>query len=729
VTGGRAASAARAALVLLGDLAPGLRESARRESSRRRMVWVGIAVVLALAPVVFNLSRGGATAASASVELFPRPVGPFPAVRSPDFFRGLLSDPVLRAQMRLHVGATDYRTVTLRPNRARGTVVVTVTAGSPQRARDVVSSLGPQLAGGSGRRLTLRLPRVLALIRSRLHTAPRRGVVRRRLERRLDRIRRLGGVVPDAVVLSPVSTSERSTTWADRLASALPGKTPRRHSPVWAGFAGLLLASGIWASSLALATSGAVRRRALICLTRRQERPRTIQFPSDQAPTPLEPVRAMSRLQRTVWLGALAVPVLVTLISVMRLGVNVPFWDEWTMVPLLQKLRDGSLSFNDLWAQHNEHRPLFPRAIDLGLASATSWDIRAELYFNFAVATGGFLAIAAALRRSLDRAGFMVATVVAAFIYFSLVQWENWLWGWQLGWFLSGAAVAAALWALSSIADRSWRWGLALAGAGGVVASYSLGNGVLIWLAGAVVLVLKRKPLRVWIALAVLTIGSYFYHYHSAPGEPSQTIFLHRPVQFVEYLLIFLGRMFAPSSGLGMLVGAALLVSFAACLVHVVRHRDDDVLLDRAAFWAGLGVFGLASAVLTVIARQGLGKEAAMFSRYSTVAALFAIATTALVFVVVRSPEVMGWGISPTLRWRARTVVAVLLVLAVIGNTPAGLRSLRKQSKRFEAIAACVHKAQAGDPCLRMSASQPSPYLTTQSAWIEYLRSERLGGF
>jgi len=34
---------------------------------------------------------------------------------------------------------------------------------------------------------------------------------------------------------------------------------------------------------------------------------------------------------------------------------NFPFWDEWTLVDTLRKYLSGSLSINDIFAQHNRH--------------------------------------------------------------------------------------------------------------------------------------------------------------------------------------------------------------------------------------------------------------------------------------------------------------------------------------------------------------------------------------
>jgi hypothetical protein len=63
-------------------------------------------------------------------------------------------------------------------------------------------------------------------------------------------------------------------------------------------------------------------------------------------------------------------------------------------VPLLDKMYRGELAFPDLWAQHNEHRLLFPKIIMLVLARSTGWDIRYELALNLLLAIGIFAILA-----------------------------------------------------------------------------------------------------------------------------------------------------------------------------------------------------------------------------------------------------------------------------------------------------------------------------------------------
>ena len=65
--------------------------------------------------------------------------------------------------------------------------------------------------------------------------------------------------------------------------------------------------------------------------------------------------------------------------------LDVPHWDQWEMVPLLDAATAGTLSAADLFRQDGETRPLVPRVVLVALALATGWDTRAEVLLNLAV--------------------------------------------------------------------------------------------------------------------------------------------------------------------------------------------------------------------------------------------------------------------------------------------------------------------------------------------------------
>src|SRR5262245_62975011 len=76
------------------------------------------------------------------------------------------------------------------------------------------------------------------------------------------------------------------------------------------------------------------------------------------------------------------IPLAYLIVMVATYSVDVPFADQWALVPLLEKSYRGTLTLRDLWSQHNEHRLLFPRMIMLVLARLSGWNLRYELAVN-----------------------------------------------------------------------------------------------------------------------------------------------------------------------------------------------------------------------------------------------------------------------------------------------------------------------------------------------------------
>jgi hypothetical protein len=78
-------------------------------------------------------------------------------------------------------------------------------------------------------------------------------------------------------------------------------------------------------------------------------------------------------------------PAIALLADIHRFAVNVPFMDDWQFVPLLEKARNGTLTFQELFAPHDEHRLLLPRIIIIASMFAAGGDYRAQSYITFAV--------------------------------------------------------------------------------------------------------------------------------------------------------------------------------------------------------------------------------------------------------------------------------------------------------------------------------------------------------
>ena len=226
------------------------------------------------------------------------------------------------------------------------------------------------------------------------------------------------------------------------------------------------------------------------------------------------------RFIKKACLLALACPPILVAYLIYAYGVNIPYGDQWELVPLLKKYIEGSLSFNDLWAQHNEHRILFPLLMMISLASHSKWNIWWELYSNLSIALFIYLLLYRLLVHTFTaESARWLFSIFLSVLVFSPIQWENWLWGWQLPWFLNVLALLMAIHALTSLGG--W-FGILVACVSAVVGTYSLGSGILIWLAGALILLCRNgwsKYTVIWLAAGTLTVAYYFMDYRKPPRD------------------------------------------------------------------------------------------------------------------------------------------------------------------------------------------------------------------
>ena len=94
----------------------------------------------------------------------------------------------------------------------------------------------------------------------------------------------------------------------------------------------------------------------------------------------LQPNLARSLL---ILLGVL--PAAFLLADIHSFAVNVPFMDDWQFVPLLEKAKNGTLTFGQVWAPHDEHRLLLLRFIIIASMFASGGDYRVQSFITFSL--------------------------------------------------------------------------------------------------------------------------------------------------------------------------------------------------------------------------------------------------------------------------------------------------------------------------------------------------------
>ena len=393
------------------------------------------------------------------------------------------------------------------------------------------------------------------------------------------------------------------------------------------------------------------------------------------------------------------VPVLILILFIANFSVNVPYWDQWNLVNLFEKVYSGKASFGDFFAQNNEHRLVFPLLIIVPLAFLTKWDIRAELYLSvfFSVITFVALYQLSLLHiKNQQSQSLQLTNILTCFLIFSLVQYGNWLWGFQLAWILINTCLVIAVLIITSSATKHSKR-LYFAAIPCFIASFSLAQGLLTWLAviPSVVSVkgsLKQKQIRfiIWILLFVGTFALYLIDYQKPQHNVNTLFFLKEPLVTLQYFLTLLGTPLVHSVTISPLIGLIIFLTYLVFTAHYLKKSLPKLQLDsKAAPWISIGLFSLLFALMTTVGRASLGVEQAMSSRYTTSSVLLIIATIHL------------WRLFSLNNVLLTGIITVLLLINSVSVIPqAGLLQLHRQvSKTCLELVNFIDESP--DSCLR----------------------------
>lgn len=391
--------------------------------------------------------------------------------------------------------------------------------------------------------------------------------------------------------------------------------------------------------------------------------------------------------RRSALLLLVLLPGLFQLFLVNKHGVNVPYADEFALAPLFLKANSGAVSIADLYEPHNEHRYFFTRLLFIGFARFAQGNLRAEMFFSAILAAltsiNLWLILGRTLAASSERRLLML--FLMNLLLFSPVQAGNWTWGFQFPLFLNnffltlGLIVATKPW---SVAAR-----FALCALIASVATFSFGNGVLLWgLTFPLALVMdgfkefKRKApwLLAWTALAVAALCLYLAglrppEAHLAAAATARTGLL----DYYFYVAAFLGGHLYQTDQLesvaaSVIIGTVMLGLFFAAAFYVFHGARDSKLVKQTAPWFALGAYALFSACLAAGARIGFGINPAAISRYTSFSLYFSIALVGFAAILgnhVRQTTSENKYFHPWIRGET-VLLTTFLLLLLIASAP-----------------------------------------------------------
>ena len=320
--------------------------------------------------------------------------------------------------------------------------------------------------------------------------------------------------------------------------------------------------------------------------------------------------------------------------------VPVPFWDEWdTPGGQLASYYRGTLTFAELCSQHNEHRLLFPRLVWLPMAILAGWDVRHEMVLTFCFVCLG----SAGLYQMLGFSGASTAGRALVFgmmnlLLFSPRQYETLLVGAQGETFVPTFALVFAL--LANLSRRSLATKTIVNTALALVSTYSLGNGMLLWvLAFPLDTRSAADPPEnlpgtrifwraAYILAAAVCVASYFISYRHPPLSPPRVSPIGQLPAFLRFVVVWIGSLFSLSAPA--ICGAVALLLFVALTTVAVFQMCRTGAWQPYYPWLVLACYVMISAGVAALARLGFDHSMAGDSRYTAFSAFFYIALLGL---------------------------------------------------------------------------------------------------
>lgn len=424
---------------------------------------------------------------------------------------------------------------------------------------------------------------------------------------------------------------------------------------------------------------------------------------------------------------AAVVPVIFLFALLVKRTVNVPYWDEWELVPIIQHIHTGQFIWSDFWHQHNEHRILFPRILLIAAAIITHWNTRVESFINLSAAIGSFVLVIKMLYRRLSIESILCAALVVlllSMVWFSPVQVENWLWGWQIEWFLDIFGVIVSVYAVSRVKHSDITIvNLILLMIGAVLAQYSLGGGTLVWpilIAALIYLGVPKIKVAIVTAAAAIFTGLYYWHYVSPGDTTPLSVTLHEPVAFIKYYFSYLGRPLSFIPWLAPVLGVVLVSLFLSiCAYLLIRQRQR---VAENVHWIVMGLYAMLAAAATDSARLGFGVRQALDSRYTTISSLLLV--SAIIIYFNNRDLISAWLEERKFVLVTRSVFTVVFMLVIV-NMAWGVVSADSHGRYLADIQHCTHQSQPSDICLL------SAYPNKEIVWsrITYLKEIHWAGY
>jgi hypothetical protein len=341
------------------------------------------------------------------------------------------------------------------------------------------------------------------------------------------------------------------------------------------------------------------------------------------------------------WL--LILPVVMGFLTITFFGVNIPFWDEWDLVTFVNGTIEQGIQFDNFFAPHNEHRIFFPRIVFFISAYLSHFNVKVNMYLSLILVTGMYGLYLVYLKNtikgktSFDKLKRMFFSLILGFCCFNIVQHENILWGFQVGFFMVAAFSVLCFYGLYRGFTEKNSFYLLFSALMGFISAFSSIHGLFVFPVIIIILFLlflsgEKIPFKyvLFVSICMVIIYTIYFYDYSGVSYHQKYYYINSLYKAVLFFFAALGSPFAfrvlPVSTPAIAAGILLfLFGITLTIYSIFKKKVREYIFPLCLIY-----FGYAFCGAVAIGRSGSGIGMALLSRYTTFA-LFAIIGLAII--------------------------------------------------------------------------------------------------
>jgi len=284
-----------------------------------------------------------------------------------------------------------------------------------------------------------------------------------------------------------------------------------------------------------------------------------------------------------------------------------PLWDQWdAQAPVFTAWMNGDLSWQTLFADHNQHRHVFNRLFTLLLfiVNDAQWDTVLEMSVSAALAGCTVVFLLFILKEYFQVQRNLFLSLMVVFLWAVPFAWVNILWGFQIAWQWMLLLTLIAFWGALLHQYTKWQWWLGIVC--GFLAFFNYVSGFFALLVIAVIAgyqffylpeQAEKKSSLITVLTALILIGICIA---LIGAVPEYSLLKDNPARNInEFITAFLKALAFPwvrRPALSLLLWLPFLVFFIVIIRQKKTLSPKVCLILALGFWSLLQITALAYA-------------------------------------------------------------------------------------------------------------------------------------